>query len=87
MATIVIENLDDNLKIRLGERADYYGRSLEEEALEILRAALTENDENSLNLAVAIGRRFARFGDIELPTISREPLREPPHFEELHDNT
>ncbi len=34
--------------------------------------------DNSLNLASVIERRFAHFGDFELPDIPREPLREPP---------
>lgn len=87
MTNITIQNFDDDLKNRLQKRAEYYGRSLEEEAKEILRAVLTHNVEKPLNLALAIERRFADFGNFELPTISREPLREPPNFEDLHDCT
>ena len=43
MNNIIIQNLDDDLKNRLQKRAEYYGRSLKEEAKEILRAVLTEN--------------------------------------------
>ncbi|WP_413167312.1 type II toxin-antitoxin system VapB family antitoxin [Capilliphycus salinus ALCB114379] len=39
-----------------------------------------ENTKPSLNLAAAIEQRFALFGEFELPTIPREPLREPPNF-------
>lgn len=93
MNNITIQNIDDKLKNRLQQRAEYYGRSLEEEAKEILQAVLTENSletENSiepLNLARAIEQRFAHFGDFEIPTIARDPLREPPNFEDLHDCT
>ena len=93
MNNITIQNIDDRLKSRLQQRAEYYGRSLEEEAKEILRAVLTENSletETSigpLNLARAIEQRFAQFGDFEIPTIARDPLREPPNFEDLHDCT
>jgi plasmid stability protein len=80
MSNITIQNFDDDLKNRLQKRAEYYGRSLEEEAKEILRAVLTENTLEPLNLALAIERRFAHFSDFELPTIAREPLREPPNF-------
>ncbi|MFB2833562.1 FitA-like ribbon-helix-helix domain-containing protein [Floridanema evergladense] len=38
MSNITIQNFDDDLKNRLQKRAEYYGRSLEEEAKEILRA-------------------------------------------------
>ncbi|WP_228041496.1 FitA-like ribbon-helix-helix domain-containing protein [Planktothrix mougeotii] len=87
MINITIQNFDDDLKNRLQKRAESYGRSLEEEAREILRAVLTENTPEPLNLAVAIERRFAHFSDFELPTIHREPLREPPNFEDLYDCT
>lgn len=87
MINITIQNFDDDLKNRLQKRAESYGRSLEEEAKEILRAVLTENAMEPLNLALAIERRFAHFGDFELPSIPREPLREPPIFEDLHDCT
>lgn len=83
MSNITLENFDDDLKNRLQKRAEYYGRSLEEEAKEILRTVLIENTLEPLNLALAIERRFAHFGEFELPTITREPLREPPSFEDL----
>ena len=81
MTSIVIQNLDNDLKVRLQKRAEERGHSLEEEAKEILRIALTENAEQPVNLAFAIERRFANFGDFEIPTIPREPMREPPKFE------
>ena len=83
MIDITIQNFDDDLKNRLQKRAEYYGRSLEEEAKEILRAVLTATALEPLNLTLAIERRFAQFGDFELPAIPREPLREPPNFEDL----
>ncbi|MEQ8969443.1 MAG: plasmid stability protein [Coleofasciculus sp. C1-SOL-03] len=83
MNRITIQNFDDDLKKRLQKRAEYSGRSVEEEAKEILRAVLTEQVPKPLNLALAIERRFAHFGDFKLPIISREPLREPPNFDEL----
>lgn len=85
MSNITIENFDENLKNRLQKRAEYYGRSLEEEAKEILRTVLTQNAVEPLNLALAIERRFALFGDFELPTVAREPLREPPDFKDFYD--
>ncbi|MDL5051855.1 plasmid stability protein [Oscillatoria amoena NRMC-F 0135] len=62
MNNITIQNFDDDLKNRLQKRAEYYGRSLEEEAKEILRTVLTENTLEPLNLALAIERRFCPFG-------------------------
>jgi plasmid stability protein len=87
MNNITIQNFDDDLKNRLQKRAEYYGRSLEEEAEEILRTVLIENTLEPLNLASAIERRFAHFSDFELPNITREPLREPPNLQDLHDCT
>jgi len=37
MATMTIHNLDDGLKLRLRVRAAMHGRSMEEDAREILR--------------------------------------------------
>ncbi len=82
MSSIIIENFDDDLIVKLQKRAEYSGRSLEAEAKEILRAVLIENEENSLNLAAKIKERFCDFGDFEIPIISRYPLREHPNFED-----
>jgi len=82
MNSITIQNFDDDLKKRLQKRAEYSGRSLEEEGKEILRAVLTEQVHQPLNLALAIEGRFAHFGDFKLPMIPREPLRELPNFKE-----
>jgi plasmid stability protein len=82
MSHITIQNFDDDLKNLLQKRADYSGRSLEEEAKEILRNVLKGTPVEQLNLAEAIHQRFADLGDFEIPTIPREPLRNPPNFEE-----
>lgn len=87
MNQITIQNFDDDLKNRLQKRAEYNRRSLEEEAKEILKAALAENIQEPSNLAVTIQQRFAHVGDFQLPKIVREPLREPPNFEDLNDCT
>ncbi|WP_442949039.1 FitA-like ribbon-helix-helix domain-containing protein [Nostoc sp.] len=73
MNNITISNLDDDIKSRLKKRAEKHGRSLEEEAREILRMALIENHEQPLNLANMIEQRFANLGEFELPEIPREP--------------
>ena len=82
MNYITISNLDDDIQSRLQKRAEKHGRSLEEEAKEIIRLALTENHEHSLNLATIIEQRFANLGDFELPEIPREPIRTISTFEE-----
>ena len=72
MTSITIENLDDDLIIILQRRAKDRGHSLEEEAKEILRSVLRKNLDPPLNLATAIERRFAGFGDFEIPAIVRD---------------
>lgn len=44
MAQLLVRNLEDRLKARLQRRARTHGRSMEEEAREILRHALREEE-------------------------------------------
>ncbi len=85
MTDFTIHDLDEDLKVRLQKRANYYGRTLEEEAKVILKNALVGHEEHTENLAARIERRFAEFGEFELPAIQREFLREPPDFKEFYD--
>jgi len=78
MASITIRNLDEQTKERLRVRAAHHKRSMEEEARNILRAALTEDTITPRNLAEAIRRRFQPFGGVDLRLPAREPMREPP---------
>ena len=77
MASITIRNLDDHLKHRLRVRAAEHGRSMEEEAREILRVVVGEAPPPP-NLAAAIRSRVSRFGGADLAIPPREPMREPP---------
>jgi len=82
MATLTIRQLDQKTKSRLRVRAANHGRSMEAEAREILRSALTSSSRNNGNLAEKIRRRFAPLGGIELSLPKRDALRRPPGFEE-----
>ena len=82
MASITIRNLESNVKDRLRLRAARHGRSMEEEARDILRAALAERAPSPANLFEAIRRRIDSLGGVELGIPARGPLREPPRFEE-----
>jgi len=82
MASITIRNMEEPLKARLRVRAAHHGRSMEDEARHILRSALMEQHQPSANLADAIRRRFGPLGGIDLPELDREPMRDPPRFEE-----
>jgi plasmid stability protein len=81
MASITIRNLDDELKRRLRIRSAEHGRSMEDEARDILRTNLCREDHPPANLANTIRRRFASIGNTELPIPPREPIHEPPDFE------
>lgn len=82
MPTLTIRQLDHKTKTRLRVRAAHHGRSMEEEAREILRSALTHSPRTKGNLAEAIRRRFASFGGIELSLPDRDAVRKAPGFEE-----
>jgi len=81
MATLTIRQLDQKTKTRLRVRAAHHGRSMEEEAREILRSALTTSSRSKGNLAEAIRRRCASFGGIELSLPGRDAVRKAPRFD------
>ncbi len=58
-------------------RAAEHGQSMEQEAREILRAALSQEDVESLSLSSGIHRRFAVAGGMDLRLPGREPVRQP----------
>jgi plasmid stability protein len=82
VASITIRNLDEALKARLRVQAAVHGRSMEDEARDILRVALNREPAPPANLAAAIRARFAPLGGVELPEVTREPMRDPPDFGE-----
>ena len=77
MAGITIRNLDEKTKARLRLRAARHGRSMEEEARTLLRAALKEDAPPERNLGRAIHERFRKLGGVDLEIPPREPMREP----------
>lgn len=82
MAILTIRQLDEKTKTRLRVRAAHHGRSMEEEAREILRSALTTSSRGQGNLAEAIRRRFVKLGGIELQLPRRDPIRRAPGFDQ-----
>ncbi|MFC3631828.1 plasmid stabilization protein [Paracoccus angustae] len=80
MASITIRNLEDHLKHRLRIQAAEHGRSMEEEARDILRKAVGKPAATA-NLGEAIHRRFAVMGGVELDLPPREQMPEPPRFD------
>lgn len=80
MASITIRDLDEQTKARLRIRAAHRRRSMEEEARQILREALSADEKPAGNLAEMIGARFGASGGVDLGISPREPVREPPTF-------
>jgi plasmid stability protein len=81
MASLTIRNLDDPLKTRLRIQAAVHGRSMEEEARTILRAALNREAPRHGNLAAAIRACFTQSGGVDLELPPREAMRDPPTLE------
>ena len=81
MASITIRQLEESTKRKLKVRAALHGRSMEQEAREILKSALREKlqekPQTGADLIEAIRRRFAPLGGVELELPPREPMREP----------
>jgi plasmid stability protein len=82
MASLTIRNLDASIKASLRLRAAIHGRSMEEEARQILRQALLAPPSGE-GLGSRIHRRFAAVGGVELPEVQRSPARPAPDFQDL----
>lgn len=81
MGSITIRNLDEGLKARLRVQAAIHGRSMEDEARDILRTALSVEPAEPRHLASAIHALFQPLGGLELPELPRDPIRPPPAFD------
>ncbi len=77
MASMTLRNIDDSLKESLRIRAAANGRSMEEEARQILRQALLR-EKCAEGIGTRIVRRFATAGGVDLPTPPRSIPRHPP---------
>ena len=80
MAVMTIRNIDEAIKKRLRVRAAVNGRSMEDEARDILRSALSTDAARPRDLGQAISERFCKLGGVELPEVSREAIRQPQDF-------
>jgi len=80
VASLTIRRLDDNTKAKLRVRAAHHGRSMEEEAREILTSALTQAPASGKALVDKIRSRFAPLGGVDLKLPPRGPMRRPPTF-------
>lgn len=80
MASMTIRNLDDQLKTRLRMQAAAHGRSMEDEARDILKTALSSEPHSGQSLVNAIRSRVVPLGGVELTLPDRDAIREPVDF-------
>ncbi len=70
MASLTIRKLDETPEARLRLQAALHGRSMEEEARQILQQALARPAQGE-GLGTRVARRFAAAGDVDLPQAPR----------------
>ena len=77
MASVTIRNIDERLKAKLRIQAAKHGRSMEDEAGDILRTALSVGPSRAKGLVEVIRARVEPFGGVELDIPPREAMRGP----------
>lgn len=77
MASITIRQLPESTKRKLKIRAAQHGRSMEQEAREILQLELAKNPTPPKDLVKAIREIFEPLGGVELEIPPRGPIRDP----------
>ena len=77
MASMTIRDIDEKLKARLRVQAARHGRSMEDEARDILRTALSLESARAGGLVEAIRSRVEPFRGVELEIAPREAMRKP----------
>ena len=83
MASVLIRNVDEALHRRLKASAASHRRSLEEEARELLRAAIARQETSSRENLVDIAQRLfgSKHGaDLDLAPRGSAPEGTPPNF-------
>lgn len=89
MASITIRNLKDDVKKRLRLRAAENGRSMEEEARDILEKTVKKNSglaedgkpyRTGADMYRAIRELVDPIGGIDIELPPRHPMRDPPDF-------
>lgn len=81
MASITIQDLDEETKERLRRRAAARHRSMEEEVRQILREVVARDDMPTEALGARILQRFADVGGVDLELPGRQPPRQPPDLD------
>jgi plasmid stability protein len=74
MASLTLRNIDESLKARLRMSAAEHGRSMEEEARQIIKHYLLRR-KSAEGIGSLISNRFAAVGGVEMPEIQRHTPR------------
>jgi plasmid stability protein len=77
MASITIRNLEGATKRKLKIRAAMNGRSMEQEAREILKSALAQTPKKKADVAERIREIFGPLGGVEVERLPQDTLRDP----------
>ena len=81
MAQLIVRNLENAVKVRLQRRAKRHGRSMEEEARDIVRNAVNEEDTPRLGLGTEIASLFTKVGlESDIPELRGHEVK-PASFE------
>ena len=82
MAQLIVRNLEEGVKTRLRRRAARNGRSMEEEARDILRNAVRATDDRGHGIGSEIAALFTANGaEIDFEELRGQPVR-PASFDE-----
>jgi len=84
MAQLVVRNLEEAVKKKLQRRAKRNGRSMEEEAREILRDATKDEARKVQGLGTRIAARFRNYGLRKGEELTKLPpiILQPPSLDE-----
>lgn len=74
---MTIRDIEDSLKECLRVRAARHGRSMEEEARQVLRQSLLR-EESTIGLGTSLAQRFSGVGGVDLPDVARSLPRRAP---------
>jgi plasmid stability protein len=66
---------------RLRIQAAVHGRSMDDEARDILRCVLNQQPQGPRNLGTAIHDLFRPFGGLDMAEVPRDKMREPPRVD------
>jgi antitoxin FitA len=78
MAQLLVRNIEETVKERLRRRAKQHGRSMEEEAREILRQAVLSEPRRRRGAGTEIAAMFKDLNvDFEIPEFKDEQVRIP----------